>query len=69
MKDQDQSWGEYSAGWVKYFGWAVVRWIVVIIFCYPMQHESGADGWLKEAAVVITLFFGTIFVFALRHGH
>jgi hypothetical protein len=54
----DQSWGEYSACWAEYLAGAVVRWIVLFAACYPMRHESGARGWLKEAIVVFVLFFG-----------
>jgi hypothetical protein len=57
MKDQERSWEEYSAGWAKYLGWAVVRWIVIILF------------WAKEFIVVMVLFSAVLLGGALRHIH
>jgi hypothetical protein len=46
---------------------AVVRWMVLLLFCYPMQHPSGHRGWLRETAFVAAIVTAVIAGAMLRH--
>lgn len=69
MKAKSETWTDSAAEWAHYLGHALVRWLVLIIACYPLPHEEGLDGWIKESAVVFALFIGTALIVGIVYSH
>jgi hypothetical protein len=51
------------------FAKTVGRWIVLLLFQYPMRHPSGYRGWLRETGFVTAIVVAAIAGAVLRRWY